>query len=159
MTRPLWQYPAMAAPELYTEMVIDAPPEQVWAVLTDFASWDEWNPTLQRTSGPPVVGTEVRMKLRLGPLNVPMRQQIRAVDPPRTLVWRSKQLVPASALDVVRTFVLHPVDGGRTSLVQSEKTTGFLAWVEVLLLGRLITKGYNDLARALAARVAAHGDR
>ena len=148
----------MAAPELYTAMVIDAPPDRVWAVLTDFASWDEWNPTLKRTSGPPVVGTEVRMTLRLGPMNVPMRQQIRVVDPPRSLVWRSKQFVPARALDVVRKFVLEPVDGGRTSLVQSETTTGFLAWVEVMLLGRSIIRGYNNLARALAARVGAEQD-
>jgi hypothetical protein len=144
----------MAAPELRVETVIDAPPERVWAVLTDFATWDEWNPTLLSPNGPPVAGTEVRMKLKLGRFTVPMRQQIREVDPPRKLVWRSRQAVPA-ALDVVRTFEIEPLDGGRSKLIQSEVTTGWLARLEVALFRRPILKGYEDIARGLAQRVAA----
>ncbi|MDQ4096333.1 MAG: SRPBCC domain-containing protein [Actinomycetota bacterium] len=144
----------MPAPELRLETVIDAPPERVWAALTDFASWDEWNPTLLQPSGPPVAGTEVRMKLRLGRLTVPMRQEIRVVDPPRKLVWRSRQAVPA-ALDVVRTFEIHPLEGGRSRLVQSEVTTGWLARLEVFLFRKPILKGYQGIARGLAQHVAA----
>lgn len=147
----------MSAPELRTETVIGAPPAAVWAVLADFAAWDEWNPTLHRAAGPPVVGTEVRMRLRLGRLEVPMRQQILVVDPPRLLVWRSRQAVPA-ALDVVRRFALEPLDGDRTRLVQSETTTGFLGGVEVRLLGRTIVRGYDELGRAIARRVAVGAD-
>jgi hypothetical protein len=143
----------MAAPELRLETVIDAPPERVWKVLADFAGWDQWNPTLFRASGPPVAGTEVRMKLRLGRLTVPMRQQIREVDPPRKLVWRSRQAIPA-ALDVVRTFRIEPLDGERSLLAQSEVTTGWLARLEVFLFRKPILKGYEDIGRALAERVA-----
>ena len=148
----------MSARQLRTEMEIDAQAERVWAVLTDFTSWDQWNPTLFKASGNPVVGTEIRMKLRLGRLTVPMRQQVRVLDPPRELVWRSKQLVPAAALDVVRHFVLEPLGDDRCRLVQSEDTTGFLASLEVLLLGRTIERGYENLGRALAARVAGTAD-
>ena len=144
----------MPAPELRLETEIDAPPERVWALLADFATWDQWNPTLRSPSGPPVPGAEVRMKLRLGPLTVPMRQQIREVDPPRKLVWRSRQLVPEALLDVVREFRIEPLDGGRSLLVQSEKTTGWLAGFEVSLLGKAIVKGYEDLARALTEAIA-----
>ncbi|HET7416884.1 MAG TPA: SRPBCC domain-containing protein [Solirubrobacterales bacterium] len=143
----------MKARQLRTETVLDAPPEAVWAVLADFASWDDWNPTLIRTSGPPVVGTEVRMRLRLGRALVPMRQQILEVDPPRRLAWRSRQAWPA-ALDVHRHFVLEPVEGGRTRFVQYEDTAGFAGPVEVALLGKLIVRGYDDLARALGQRAA-----
>ena len=145
----------MAAPELRLETVIDAPPERVWAVLADFSAWDQWNPTLLHPNGPPVVGTEVKMKLQLGPVKVPMRQQIREVAPARKLVWRSKQPVPARALDVERHFVIEPVDDGqRSRLIQTETTTGWLARLEVALLGKPITKGYENMARALAERVA-----
>ncbi|HET7490222.1 MAG TPA: SRPBCC domain-containing protein [Acidimicrobiales bacterium] len=142
----------MSAPQLRTETVIDAPPQAVWDVLADFAAWDGWNPTLQRASGPPVVGTDVRMRLRLGRVHVPMRQRILVADGPRELAWNSRQPVPA-ALDVIRRFLLEPADGGRTRLVQLEDTTGFLGWLEVRLLGRLIVRGYDALARALAARL------
>jgi uncharacterized protein YndB with AHSA1/START domain len=144
----------MAAPELRVETVIDAPPERVWAVLADFARWDQWNPTLLHPDGPPAAGTEVRMKLQLGPVKVPMRQLIREVAPPRRLVWRSRQPIPR-ALDVERQFEIEPVDDGRRSrLVQSETTTGWLAGAEVALLGKAIIRGYENLARALAERVA-----
>ena len=143
----------MAAPELRVETVIDAPPDRVWAVLADFAHWDAWNPTLLHPNGPPVPGTEVRMKLQLGPVKVPMRQQIREVAPPSRLVWRSRQALP-QALDVERHFEIEPLDDGRRSrLVQSETTTGWLAGLEVALLGRMIKQGYENMARALAERV------
>ncbi len=145
------------APELRTETVVDAPPERVWEVLTDFGRWDEWNPTLFRASGPPAVGTEVRMKLRLGPISVPMRQRILSVDRPRELVWRSRQPIQ-SALDVVRRFRIEPLEGGRCRLVQSETTAGFLAALEVKLLGNVITRGYENLGQALAKRARDTGD-
>lgn len=145
------------APELRTETVVDAPPERVWEVLTDFGRWDEWNPTLFRASGPPTVGTEVRMKLRLGPISVPMRQQILSLDPPRELVWRSRQPIQ-SALDVIRRFQIEPLEGGRSRLVQSETTDGYLARLEVKLLGNAITRGYENLGQALAKRARGNSD-
>jgi hypothetical protein len=139
---------------LRVETVIDAPPEEVWRHLVDMKGWNAWNPTLfdvQGGSAEP--GQEIRMKLRLGRITVPMRQQIRAVDPPREFTWRSKQLVPAPALDVVRSFRLEPLDGGRTRLVQTETMSGFLARPTAQLIGKLVVRGYEDLGRALAGRV------
>jgi hypothetical protein len=140
---------------LRSETVLDAPPEQVWKMLSDLAAWDTWNPTLfgVRPGSSLEPGREVRMKLRLGPVVMPMRQQVQVVDPPRELRWRSKQLVPAPALDVIRSFQLEPLEGGRTRLVQTEAMSGFLAKRTARLMGKLIVKGYDDLGRALATRV------
>ena len=140
---------------LRSETVVDAPPEQVWEVLSHLVAWDAWNPTLfaVRPGSSLEPGREVRMKLRLGGLVVPMRQQIRVVDPPRELQWRSKQMVPAPALDVVRSFLLEPLEGGRTRFVQTEAMSGFLAKATSRLIGELVVRGYDDLGRALAARV------
>lgn len=142
---------------LRSETVLDAPPDRVWEILADLAAWDTWNPTLfavRPGTETLEVGKEIRMKLRLGRIVMPMRQQIRMVDPPHELRWRSKQLVPAPALDVNRSFRLEPFDGGRTRFVQSEAMSGFLAKPTSRALGKLIVKGYEDLGRALAGRVA-----
>lgn len=142
--------------------VIDAPPERVWAVLADLPGWNIWNPTLFDVRRPtsasddhwqPVAGMEVRMRLRLWKLKVPMRQQIRVVDAPRKLVWRSKQMLPASAFDVVRTFRLEEVEGGRTRLLQYEEGSGFLAGAIFALIGKGVVQGYDDMSKALAERV------
>ena len=51
--------------ELYTEIEIDASPEQVWNILTDFTRLPEWNPFMQRASG--VLKTGEKIEVRLQP--------------------------------------------------------------------------------------------
>ncbi len=147
-----------------TEAVLDAPPERVWEVLADLPGWNIWNPTLFDVRRPvgaaddhwrPAPGMEVRMSLRLWKLKVPMRQQIRVVDAPRELVWRSKQMLPAAAFDVVRTFRLEPVEGGKTRLLQFEQGSGFLAEAIFRLIGKGVTDGYDAMVKALARRIKA----
>lgn len=129
-----------------------ASPQDVWDALTDVRDWGRWNPTLRRANGPLVVGTTVRMQLRLGPVWVPMRQEVEVVDAPRRLAWRSINGV-RGFMDVDREFRLDPVDGG-TRLTQQETATGPGAPVLMPLLHDLIRDGYAALAEALATRVA-----
>jgi uncharacterized protein YndB with AHSA1/START domain len=37
--------------ELRREVELDASPERVWAVVTDFAAYPEWNPFIRLISG------------------------------------------------------------------------------------------------------------
>ncbi len=37
--------------ELLTEISITAPPDRIWHLLTDFASFPQWNPFIRRASG------------------------------------------------------------------------------------------------------------
>lgn len=39
------------APSISTEIDIAAPPNAVWAVLTDFDRYNEWNPFIVKLSG------------------------------------------------------------------------------------------------------------
>ena len=39
--------------EVFSEIDIQAPAERVWQVLTDFASYPEWNPFIRRINGEP----------------------------------------------------------------------------------------------------------
>jgi hypothetical protein len=50
--------------KLHTAIDIDATPERVWEVLTDFAAYPQWNPFMEIT-GTPRVGE--RLKVRLQP--------------------------------------------------------------------------------------------
>lgn len=151
----------LALHAVHVEAVIDAPPERVWAVLVDLPGWNVWNPTLLDVRRPaaasddnwqPAPGMEVRMNLRLRRVKVPMRQEIRVVDAPRELTWRTRQAVPA-AFDVLRTFRLEPLEGGRTRIVQYEIATGFLAKAIFAATRKNVVAGYENLARALADRV------
>ena len=49
--------------QLRTEIAIDAPPERVWAVLTDFERYGEWNPFVPSLQGELSGGSRLRVRL------------------------------------------------------------------------------------------------
>jgi hypothetical protein len=136
--------------ELVSE--IAASPEEVWAVLTDLDGWKSWNPTLLEPRGDLVVGSVVRMKLKLGRLSMPMKQQIVEVTPPSVLRWQSRFGPPWLFL-VTRTFRIEPAGEGTSRLVQSEVGTGLLAPLIFVFTGPPTERGYTAQAEALAARL------
>jgi len=52
--------------DIVTDIVIDAGAERVWGVLTDFASYPEWNPMIRRASGELAPGRRTGTSLRAG---------------------------------------------------------------------------------------------
>ncbi len=50
--------------ELRSEVTINAPAERVWELLTDFGSFPDWNPFMQRASGEVVVGEKLVVYLK-----------------------------------------------------------------------------------------------
>jgi len=49
--------------ELRREIEIDAPPERIWAVVTDFGAYQEWNPFIRRISGELREGARLEVKI------------------------------------------------------------------------------------------------
>ncbi|VVB87011.1 Polyketide cyclase / dehydrase and lipid transport [uncultured archaeon] len=45
--------------ELRTEIEIQASADRVWQILTDFASFPEWNPFIRRAKGETVKGARI----------------------------------------------------------------------------------------------------
>lgn len=49
--------------EIVTRIQIDASPSDIWGVLTNFASYPNWNPFITRIEGQPVMGQALRITL------------------------------------------------------------------------------------------------
>ncbi|MBU4075751.1 MAG: SRPBCC domain-containing protein [Euryarchaeota archaeon] len=49
---------------LLTEISITAPPSRIWHLLTDFASYPQWNPFIRRASGEPREGAQLEVYLK-----------------------------------------------------------------------------------------------
>lgn len=132
------------------EITIAASPARVWAVLTDFARYPDWNPFI------PAIGGELhegaRLSVRLAPPGgraLTMRPTVRAVEPEQRFAWLGRLGVPG-IFDGAHEFVLTP-DGDGTRFVQRETFRGLL----VPLTGRTIARaaeGFDDMNRALAER-------
>lgn len=140
--------------EIRTEVDIDAPPEVVWEVLTDFPSYSQWNPFVVRASGDVREGARVRLRLKTPDRPaIPMLAKLTAVEPRRRLQW----VGGLPGLFVGRhTFELYPRDaeegdGTGTRFVHRERFSGALA---SFLVGPGVEQSYHDMNSALAERAA-----
>ena len=140
--------------ELRREIEIDAPPERVWAVLTDFAAYPEWNPFIRRISG------EVREDAKLEVLIEPpgarattFKPTVRAVRANRELRWLGRLVLPG-VFDGEHVLQIEPMDGDRSRFVQSERFSGLLVGVVKGTLAKT-EEGFEQMNVALKARVEA----
>jgi uncharacterized protein YndB with AHSA1/START domain len=111
----------MAAPVKGTaEIVIAAPPQGVWDVLTRFDNWPNWNPDVKSMSfeGPLAPGSIFRWKAGPGTI----LSTLDRVEPPRYISWDGKTLT----IDAYHEWWLEPRDGG-THVRTEETFSGLLA--------------------------------
>ena len=103
---------------------IDAPPETVWAVLTDLDRYQDWNPLFREASGQVAVGNRIKLR-SVQPANgrmMTVKPKITAADPGAELKWVAS--LPG-IMSGEHLFKLTPADGG-TRLEQSETFRGLL---------------------------------
>jgi hypothetical protein len=105
---------------------IRAPVDVVWSVLTDFASYPDWNPLVRRLNGRPRVGKRVTILSQPpGARAIAFAPVVLAYDPPNELRWRST-LISRHLFSGEHGFVLEAIDDGRVRFVQDEVLTGIL---------------------------------
>lgn len=106
---------------------VDAPKAEVWAVLTDFDDYDQWNPVITSASGEPEVGAELDLELTL-PGHDPgeLDAEVLNARPERKLRWQDRLVLPG-VRDWEYEFVLQPLEPGRVVVVQLLRSEGLLA--------------------------------
>jgi hypothetical protein len=140
-----------------TEIVIDAAPEKVWAVLADFSRYPEWNPLNLSAEGEAKPGAKVKMVFRnLASRNpaavIHQTVTLDSCEPGRSLSWRGD--VPL--IFHGRHWFELTAEGDRTRLLHGEDLGGLLPklWTPAHIAYGFVP-AYEALNLALAARVAA----
>lgn len=132
---------------LYSSSVqIAAPPEKIWALLTDPASWPEWEPNCTRIDGQIAVGQQLTVHTKLSDRAFPAR--VTSMDPPTSMVWSWG--MPLGMFKGERTFRLTPKDGG-TEVYCGEEFSGWALFA----FGRMVpdlTEAFQQFAQGLKAR-------
>jgi hypothetical protein len=133
--------------ELRSSVDIDASPSTVWAVLTDFDSYADWNPVEISMKGEAVVGAVIEHTAQLsGRKPMTFRPTVITAIPNEELAWKGKVLLPG-IFDVVHQFRLEPIANGGTRLHQNERFRGLLIPVS----GATLSKTAEAFERANAA--------
>lgn len=134
----------MSAPIEATTSIV-APPDRIWAVLSDVVRWPIWLTTM--TAVEPLDGAELKVGRRYRitqPKLPPALWTVIRLDPGRAFAWESR----APGVRSVADHVLRPRPDGSTSVTLRIETTGPLAFLVRLFFGTL-TEEYVTREAAL----------
>ncbi len=141
--------------ELRTEIEIGAPAERVWQILTDFASYPEWNPFVRRISGEAQEGTQLEVYLQpSGARGMTFRPTILKAEPSRELRWLGKLFIQG-LFDGEHVFEIEQLAENRVRFVQRESFRGLLASLLLRMLENDTRRGFEEMNAALMARAEA----
>ena len=139
--------------EIITDIEINAPPQAVWDVLTDFEGYDEWNPVME-ISGTPTEGDRLTMILTLPDRKPqPFKPKVLVAEEPAELRWQGRLFVPG-LYDGEHWFELAALDEGRrTQLTHAETFRGVLVGFINRRIGKEGEAAFEEMNAALKERV------
>ncbi|HNP56541.1 MAG TPA: SRPBCC domain-containing protein [Gordonia sp. (in: high G+C Gram-positive bacteria)] len=131
---------------------IAAPAATVWAVLTDFDAYGQWNPFVPHASCTLEPGTPIDMQVRLRGDNLRrQREFVNSVTPGRSFSYSMKP-APLGLLRSVREQTVLPSGPGTSHYASHFQIDGALTPVVSTLLGKDMRRGFDDMAAALKQR-------
>ena len=113
---------------------INARPDRVWALLTDAASYPDWNTAVVSLRGRIGLGEKIKLVSVVDPKRT-FTLKVAELDAPRRMVWASA--MPLGLFKGVRTYELRPNADGGTEFSIEEVFSGPMA--------PMITKAIPDL--------------
>jgi hypothetical protein len=136
-----------------TTVDIDAPKQLVWDVLTDFASYPEWNPDMT-IAGTAQVGTRLTVHMGAsGGRGMSFKPTVLVATPNEELRWLGK-LGFGGIVDGEHFFILDRNPDGTTRLTHGERYSGALvALMRPFLNKQRNRAGYEAFNRVLKRRV------
>jgi len=138
-----------------TEHFMPFPPEEIWAVLTDFGSYAEWNPLNIKASGEARLGARIAMTF-INPArpgtSIDQTVTVTTFEPARRLAWEGH--VPLLFHGRHHFELIAEARG--TRLLHGEDLSGLIAFAfSTARIERDFVPVYERTNRALEARVAA----
>jgi len=138
--------------ELRTTTNIDASPEVVWEILTDFQAYGEWNPFIREIEG--VAQKGARLRVRMTPPEgkaMNFKPVVQSAEPALELRWLGRLWLPR-LFDGEHVFELEPDADGSTRLTQRETFRGVLVPFLAHSLNTNIRLAFEQMNQALKER-------
>lgn len=144
------------ATTIRTSIRIQAPPQRVWQVLTDFSGYESWNPFIRSLKGEVAVGKKIEVHIvPPGQKGMTFRPHVKVFEREKHFEWLGRLLFPG-LFDGRHGFELIAGSDGTTTLIQSETFRGILVpFLKKMLNGPTI-EGFNRMNEAVKQRSEAH---
>jgi len=140
----------------YAATEIDAPAARVWAALTDFSRYGEWNPFTPELSAELRPDGPVRIVADMGFKKFVQRGQVVTVEPPRTLRWYVFPM-PKWLAWADRVQTIEPLGDNRCVYKSEDRMYGPLAPLITLFSRRSVTRGFEKAGAGLKRFVETQG--
>jgi hypothetical protein len=141
--------------EMQSEIEIGASAGSVWGILTDFASYPEWNPFIRRISGEPKVGERLEVRLEPpGSRGITLKPTVLNAEPEHELRWLGHLLV-SGLFDGEHILAIQQLDENRVRFIQRETFGGLLVPLFARSLDKGTRRGFEEMNRALKERAEA----
>ncbi len=135
--------------QLYSEIEIQATPENVWQILTDFANFPQWNPFIHRASGELKAGSRLEVYIQPpGGSGMTFRPTVLKVEPQREFRWLGHLIMPG-LFDGEHIFTIEPLGPDRVKFVQREEFRGILVSLMLRFIGENTRRGFEAMNQAL----------
>lgn len=109
-----------------TEIIIHAPAELVWSVITSLSEYRNWNPFLIRAEGEIRAGAKLRNTMRNGNSTITFRPIVQQVKRPSYFDWIGHLFIPG-IFDGHHYFRIEPLSNDQIKLVHGEHFEGLLS--------------------------------
>ena len=140
---------------VHTELLMDASPEKVWAVLTDFDKLKEWSPNLIRFEGEFRKDGQAKVTFLIGVGNMTQdfNHPLVHFEEGKMFGWSAP--IPHMGMKDNHKYIVQPVDGepDKTLFIQTDQFHGQGAHLIGGMLSNGAMQGYAAFNRALKKRV------
>ena len=137
---------------IYTDIIIDATPEQVWSVLSDTKNYKNWASFLIDIEGEIKDGNKITAVFQMDPAKDKLNKIVHtiSVTEGKEFYWAEKG--PGGIRDN-HHFRVEDAGNGKTRFIQSDEIMKGITWLMGGNLSKTYAKGYQGFNQNLKAEV------
>ncbi len=135
--------------EIKTEILINASPAKIWAILTNFEAYPNWNPFIKSIKGEAKIGNTIIARLEPPKASgMTFKPTILAFEENKEFRWMGHLFIPG-LFDGEHIFELIENGNGTTTFLQREKFNGILVPLFKKMLDNNTVNGFNEMNKKL----------
>ena len=139
--------------ELASSIDIDGSQEEIWSVLTNFASFPNWNPFMRWIKGDLKKGAKLEVRIQpSGTRGTTFKPTILKVDPQKELRWIGHLWIQG-LFDGEHILRIVPIGKNKARFEQIEIFTGLFVRLLSGSLDRDTLRGFKEMNKALKEQV------
>lgn len=140
--------------KIRTEIIINAPKEKVWDILTDFDKYQQWNPFIVKSQGKAIPGSYLVNTMKNGRDTMTFKPKVLKAEPFSYFDWLGKLWIKG-LFDGHHYFQIEEIHPNQVKLIHGENFSGLLSKMILKKIGKETWENFVKMNQALKNRTEA----